>query len=456
MWAAVDTRPEPTPPPLPGLNYASPTLLPPGPDRRPPMLSWPALLPTLAYVVVQAMYGWPAAKLKASSPEYATSYFIGGLIGGVALALIVTAVVYAISRRRKGVGTTVYSCVLLLLCASVLTRQSQAPKPAGTTGATSAAAAGPQSYPLAGVALAGPDGWTSLSPDRPDIIARWVTAAARPDRVGPMVIAQALKPKSPDLATTARDLAAKWGGRVADEPEQLAGVPALRVTVDNPSPGAAASSATPSLVLVAIRDERLYLLSAGGASAETCRPAFDAVRQSWRWVPVESPTQHLEFRAQPFTAFGGSVSLAVPAAMFPYPTQDVSRTQGLTVVGLAKGGPEFDAHLQVTDLPEDDLGPAKERLATGTAQSYKTEPFAWRAVDGPTERAMTDPVRAQTPDGASWIAWAIVRLDGRRVVLSNFSTYVDDPEARSAYARAAERMVASMARVAGKPLPGTP
>ncbi len=97
------------PPPIP---YMPPPAAPPKP--RGGMLAGWAIFPVLIYVVVIIVFGWPVEKVKASSPDYAFSYFMGIMMGGPLISGLVALIVYTASRRSQLSSTIVFTVLLVL------------------------------------------------------------------------------------------------------------------------------------------------------------------------------------------------------------------------------------------------------------------------------------------------------------------------------------------------------
>src|SRR5207237_8382124 len=90
------------PPPIPARPPAYPPLppvLPIPPKSKRAILAWWGIIPTVAFIVLQITFGWSEAKVRATSPEFAISYLLGGVIGGPVISFIVALVGYFASRR---------------------------------------------------------------------------------------------------------------------------------------------------------------------------------------------------------------------------------------------------------------------------------------------------------------------------------------------------------------------
>jgi hypothetical protein len=106
-----------SPPPLPPpLAYAQP--YPQAPQRKPPLIAPWGIAPALLFIVVHCIFGWSQAKLKASSPDNAPAYLLGGIAGGLLISALLAWAAYAIGRRSTLAGTITFTVLLLLFTLS--------------------------------------------------------------------------------------------------------------------------------------------------------------------------------------------------------------------------------------------------------------------------------------------------------------------------------------------------
>src|SRR5438046_2064290 len=107
------------PPPIPARppGYsANPPVLPIPPKRARAILAWWGVIPTAAFIVLQITLGWSEAKVRATSPEFAISYLLGGVIAGPLISFLIALIAYFASRRSQLVTTIVYSILVVLFC----------------------------------------------------------------------------------------------------------------------------------------------------------------------------------------------------------------------------------------------------------------------------------------------------------------------------------------------------
>src|SRR5258707_752123 len=104
-----------SPPPLP-----DPPALPPKFPARQSMLAWWGIIPALIFIVVQCYFGWSRAQIRASGPDFALSYLMGGLVGGLGIALLLALILYRIDSRSQRTATITFSAIVMLFVAGIV------------------------------------------------------------------------------------------------------------------------------------------------------------------------------------------------------------------------------------------------------------------------------------------------------------------------------------------------
>jgi hypothetical protein len=251
----------------------------------------------------------------------------------------------------------------------------------------------------------------------------------------------------------AKGLARNFGGVVLDDPTTLGGEPALIVRAENHD-----DELAPTEGVVCLRGGNVYLIMGGVTKGRSVQADVEVVRKSWRWTAVERPADHLAFRAEPFAALGGAVTLNAPALMHETAPDDPDTQLDLALYNLSRNAPDFRASMTLTTLPPGEtVEQAKARFLTelsGRHKFAKAAP-AWQARAGPTPRYLTAAVEADRPQPAETDTlhhqWAVVSLGNpaQKVVLIHFTHECETAEERQKLEQAVERIVASV-RPAGK------
>jgi hypothetical protein len=310
------------------------------------------------------------------------------------------------------------------------------------TGGGNSTQPAPISIPLFGIAVSSPPGWQQLPPDRLSIVTRWISPGSRAGNVQGIIMIEMKKPALPDAGQIAASLAKDWGGRVAEKQDSLDGEVAWRILAE-PKAGL-----QPVEGLLTIHDGRLYLIEGGVTAGHSCHGPVEFIRQSWKWIPLDPPIKHLEFRDQPVTIFNNRVSINYPAAMYTFDNEHPERRLGFGLENFQLDHDDFTATVELGSLPNGaTLLGAEASIARGIQAKFNLpEAFVWHDLnsDASTQAAVTQAVPGPATSGKNWIMWGIVGLPGNQIVLINFTIFAEDPDDRATYAKTAEKIVGSV------------
>ena len=160
---------------------------------------------------------------------------------------------------------------LMLLGGVVVSRAWRPETPAASGGAV-------ERFSGRGVTFDLPEGWLRMTPDKEKLLAWVISPGSDPRQPEAMIMVESGKTAMPELSASAANYAAMWKAKVLDEPTDLAGVPALRVRGDNPTP-----EMRPVEAVVAIRRGQIYLIMGGATAGHRCAKEVEAIRRSWKW-----------------------------------------------------------------------------------------------------------------------------------------------------------------------------
>jgi hypothetical protein len=94
----------------------------PGQKAKTPVLAWWGIIPAFLYIAIQVMYGLPDAKEHATAPEFAISYLVGRIIGGLLLSFAIAWIAYRGTRRSQRAATIAFSIMIALVCWSTFAK----------------------------------------------------------------------------------------------------------------------------------------------------------------------------------------------------------------------------------------------------------------------------------------------------------------------------------------------
>ena len=103
--------------------YKSPAPIPPDPapsvEKKDPFLSWWGIIPALAVLVFEVLYGWPKAKALGNDMSGTVGYFAGGVAAGILIPAIIAWIVYRITGRSRSASTVTFTIVCAVVCLSL-------------------------------------------------------------------------------------------------------------------------------------------------------------------------------------------------------------------------------------------------------------------------------------------------------------------------------------------------
>jgi hypothetical protein len=363
---------------------------------------------------------------------------VGGRSGRIALSEPSSRRIFAGSHFA---GIFLFFFVNVLLCPFIVARSYAQAAPSVKASTSPTTQASKNDFPLVGFTLKSVPQWRQLPSDRASRITQWISPQSQAGDVQGIIMIEMKKPAILDVRKVADSLAKASGGTVSDKQDILDGEVAWRI--------AAEPEADLHLVeeLVCIHDGRLYLIEGEVTAGHSCHDEIELIRQGWKWIPLDPPVKHLEFRDQPAVLFNGKVSMNYPAAMNLF---DDGHPESNVAIGLENyqlDRSEFTAFIQFGKLADGDtLASAEERVGKGIQAKFNlSEAFVWHAVNSPAmQGAVTQPVLGPEADGKNWIQWGIAVLPGNQVVLVNFTIYAEDPNDRATFAATAEKIIGSV------------
>jgi hypothetical protein len=302
-------------------------------------------------------------------------------------------------------------------------------------------------YPTFGVAFRVPKGWEEQLRDKGKTVARWLSPGSVPKNPTAMIVVECGHTPDRSVDEVARGLAKNFNGAVADRPTTLDGTRALRIVANNDG-----RTLRPVEGLAAIHDGLLYLVMGGVTTGHSVADELEAIRASWKWLPIEPPYKHLEFRDEPLSFSGAVATINVPALMHTYPTEHPDRVLDLGLPNVLRNAPDFLAYVQILPMAQGHtFDEFKNRLSVGTQSQYKVKrPLEWRELSKKPQRVVSEAIEIETPDKVSGkkqmflICWALVNLDDRRLVLVNFTLPPEAQRGRDTYIALVDQIVASI------------
>jgi hypothetical protein len=242
------------------------------------MLAWWGIIPLSGFVLIQATFGWSEAKVRATSPEYAFSYLVGKLIGGMLISLVISWIVFRATRKSQLAATIAFSSILGLLSLPALigpqlrrpeiTDLEQRPAPNANSATTPAVRLDSENF-----SFEVPKKWLQGRSDQKKTKALLLLGGSRLDLAKGMIMVDVGVPVFP----TAQAMAESFHGQVAKSPVDVDGEKGLLVTTSSDNLD------KPRTIIIIFRGGKVYLIMAASKEGADTTAAVETIRTSWKW-----------------------------------------------------------------------------------------------------------------------------------------------------------------------------
>lgn len=245
-----------------------------------PLLAWWAIFPVLILFAVLWFFGWPAAQLKATSKQYAVSYFVGSMLGGLLIPLALAWTVHRLSKRSTLASSITFSAMVAVVCLSQIKPSTPMRFPASVV--TSPAATNTLTQ-FEGFQFEVPSGWVVAKNDYEATRAKLgLLDATRGEWVGLLKV-DAGEPVERDVRQVVESFAGKDGKVLA---VTIDGLDGLRF--DSPNRG----FSQPSHGVALLKDGEIFLIMAAGEGDTDITPALEHVLKTWQWDDSPAEASH--------------------------------------------------------------------------------------------------------------------------------------------------------------------
>jgi len=277
------TDPSPTngPPPLPASAR-----------RRPKILARWALLPLIPFLLLQIIYGWPAAKLRFEYPGAAIGPFIASLLFGLLISLLFAWIGYRVSGRSQFNGSVVFTAMILVctvnavvpVCGCYLFTGSPLQFAQQRGAVNGRPSWKPQTeFPSFGFRVESLPGWPQAEPKETRVLAWWGSPDTTENDLRAFITLQWEAVGSRSLDQRAQAVATSLNGKIDDQPVSLDGQPARRIVALPAETGV-----KPVEVIITSHDDNFFLIIGAVTRGRSCHDQIDFICKSWRWLPKDS------------------------------------------------------------------------------------------------------------------------------------------------------------------------
>lgn len=226
----------------------------PAPRTWRSVLAWWGVIPVVAFLAMEVVYGWPRAVEGASSPEFAVSYLAGDVLGRLLMAYGISWIVYRAALRSRLAATIAFSLMMGLVSVGLL----------------------PKATSFEGFRFEIPARWTRVPPQRAKTKAMLALISGNPGSPNALLMVDVGKPASPDAMEIAKSLAGRDGSVL---PQKVAVDHDEGIRIETPS----VDLSRPRIAVVVMRQEKVYLIMAAAVEGTDISRAFEEVIKTWRW-----------------------------------------------------------------------------------------------------------------------------------------------------------------------------
>jgi hypothetical protein len=266
--------------------------------------------------------------------------------------------------------------------------------------------------PLFGFSVIPPPYWNRVPEERPARAALWELHDLGSGQVIGVIGIEATVSQDKDSLTIANRLIRANHLDVEPRRDDLDGTPGYEVPV---SPRLRFGNTHAVMGIVCVHDGLLYYIETAESGAMVVTPKLRQLVKTWKWIPFEPLSQHLEFHDAP-RALGKYLQIAVPNVLKPPPPELVSRgvlTQVAYDVRFARV--EFALDYSTEPLQSgEDFASACKRIGEELTYSHRTNPGVTFVPCGgtpPREKSALVAGSLPTTSHAPLLArWALVDL----------------------------------------------
>jgi hypothetical protein len=300
--------------------------------------------------------------------------------------------------------------------------------------------------PLFGFSVIPPSYWNRVPEDRPAEAAMWELHDLGNGQVIGVISIQAKTTQAKDSLALVRANHLESEARRED----LDGTPAYEV----PVPAHPRFGNTHSVrAIECVHEGMMYLIETAESGQMVVTPKLRQLAKTWKWVPFESLSQHLDFRDAP-RALGKYLQIAVPNVLKPPPPELLSHgvtTQFAYDVHNARLEFALDYSTEALQSGED-FATACKRIGEELSYSHAANPPVTFVPRGGTPaRQASNWVAGTLPSSKAQVVvrWVLVDLSGfgdQSVAEARFALAPGMPDTvQTAYEKTIDKMIDSIA-----------
>lgn len=291
-------------------------------------------------------------------------------------------------------------------------------------------------FPTCGVSVVVPSTLQRVPEGTPQQVARWSKAGS-----DAIIAIEASPAGNQELEAFAQKIAASLGGSIAAEPAELDGEHALLVSA---SP--AGSGVRPLEAVIAKRNDVFYFLTRNGSKADDGQAEVLEMSRSWKWLPIEPPSKHIELMTQSVPVLDNLFSFRPPTLARPYEVQNPKTQLRMGIFNYQSKTQDFFVGIDVFPRKAaTSLDVIGEIFADNAAKNYQAkEAIVWEHPKGGVERLLSQPFVTETtnPDGSTskQLVRLLIFVTESSGIVFTCAISAEEESARKVYAELVERI----------------
>lgn len=303
------------------------------------------------------------------------------------------------------------------------------------------------SFSLYGFSVIPPGYWTRLPEERPARAALWGIYDPQSGQLMGLMGIEVSATRTIDVMEIVDNV--RRARKLNFEPlrEDLDGVEAYEVDLP---PRARLGDIHCTRAIVCIRQHLLYYIEIGESGAMSVTPQLRALAKSWKWVPFESISQHLQFRDGPWV-MGNLLQMTTPQVLRPPPPElSAKGYPTLIAFDVRHARIEFAVDFKESPLESgEDFPTAARRISQELAYTFSLEhPLTLTPMPSEVHRQVSDYVNgASGPEKSPFLGrWVLV--DEASAGVGVFRFMIADgmsPQELAAYQAAVDKMITTIA-----------
>lgn len=330
--------------------------------------------------------------------------------------------------------------LLGVMCAATSLAQSPTkdkPAPANPPNRSAPAA----EFPTFGFSVAIPGQWKRVPETAMGAIARWERGESATGLARAILLIELEPVRDTTLQQHAEALAKAGGGAVSAEKLAVGGKPAVKVQLNARDPQFAQHE-----IVLCDREQIRYTLELAAVKEEKVSGVLNAVCAGWKWLPIATPTEHLQLRSQPVPLFDGRLRIQMPEIMRVFAPERPDQLK-LAIYDVRARALAVVVDIQIlANTNALALREVRDEFAKRVQEQFQLKKaLAWEEVPGKLPGYLCETVEAPAVENSApaHVRYGLSQLSKEDLIVWTVTMTGQTPEARKRYAEVVEKLIGS-------------